>query len=185
MRTLTGMCCLHMEFSIPGHPFQSLSGFLACYDRRPGVSHIHQQSFDPSNLIIFVPVNKNKRKTATRLKKNPFKLQMIVTKSRGRKTQVHSVIRYDDGEAITHRFNSDFSLENPLQNNDLCEQNNLSLSCSAGFLSGCSQQHNWKLFRGFGQTGWSNLPSYNSNSPIKHLGTLLRNTAGYSLSHCP
>lgn len=73
MLTPTGMCCLHMESSIPGHPFQSLSGFLACYDRRPGVSHIHQQSFDPSNLIIFVPVNKKKRKNCNQVEEESLR----------------------------------------------------------------------------------------------------------------
>lgn len=62
------MCCVHVELSIPGHRFQSLSGFLPGCDRQRGVSHIHKLSFDPSNLIILIPVDK-KRKTATRQEK--------------------------------------------------------------------------------------------------------------------
>lgn len=72
MLTRTCMCCLHMEIFIPGHQFQSLSGFLPGYGRQRGLSHLHKQSFDPSNLVIFIPVEKTKRKTdQVEKKKNP------------------------------------------------------------------------------------------------------------------
>lgn len=64
------MCCLHLEISVPGHQFQSLSGFLPGYGRRRGLSHLQKQSFDSSNLVVFIPVTKTKRKTNQVEKKN-------------------------------------------------------------------------------------------------------------------
>lgn len=79
---------------------------------------------------------------------------MVMMMSAGRKTAVHSDVRPDDSYAITHRFSSGFSLENPLQNNDLWEpgqppflhQDNLSLSLP---------QPNWKLFGVLGTARWA------------------------------
>lgn len=162
MRTLTCMCCVHVELSIPGHRFQSLSGFLPGCDRQRGVSHIHKLSFDPSNLIILIPVDKKRKKNPVGCSRqrnfSSFKLQMIVMMSGGRKTRVP-----DNGYAITHRFNSDVSpRESSAEQWSLWPKpapispqgQSLSLSC---FLSGCSQQHNWRLFRVFTPTGRSNL----------------------------
>lgn len=66
---------------------------------------------------------------------------MIVMMSGGRKTPVP-----DDGYGETHPFNSRCSLENPLQDNDLCERN------QAPFLheDNLSFFLSWKLFRGSG-----------------------------------
>lgn len=73
MLTPTCMCCLHLEISVPGRQFQSLSGFLPGYGRQRGLSlsHLHKQSFDPSNLVIFIQVKKTKRKTNQVEKKTP------------------------------------------------------------------------------------------------------------------
>lgn len=116
------MCCLHLEISVPGHQFQSLSGFLPGYGRRRGLSHLHKQSFDSSNLVVFIQVTKTKRKTNQVEKKKKLLLVVPDRETSGnvyfkvqvmKKTQVHSVIRPDDGYSITHRFNGDVSLENP------------------------------------------------------------------------